>query len=158
MRALTRARLSAALLVLIAWALCPADARGQRLELSITPSSFSFPSADPDLAPVVSSPTLTIRYRVQQNQGAQWRITVLANGDLQSGSTSIPITNVTWMATPSPPFQNGTLSSTVEQLLASGTGNSNPARTGTITFTLVNSWNYAAGVYSQSFVFTISAP
>lgn len=132
-------------------------ARAQRVDLTITPAAFTFPSADPDVAPVVNSPALTIRYRVQQNQGAQWRITVVANGDLVSGGASIPVTNVTWTATPAPPFQNGTMNSTVEQLVASDAGNS-PSRSGTITFFLVNSWNYAAGVYSQSFVFTISAP
>ena len=139
-------------------ALWPATATAQRLDLSITPSSFSFPSADPDTTPVVLSPVLTIRYRVQQNAGAQWRITVLANGDLVSGPAAIPIASVSWIASPSPPFQEGTLSSTVEQLVASGTDNVNPARTGSITFRLVNLWTYPAGVYSQSFVFTISAP
>jgi hypothetical protein len=152
-------RLSIPLAIVVALSvLSPAWASAQRLELSITPSSFSFPSADPDVTPVVSSPALTIRYRIQQNIGAEWRVTVLANGDLESGGGSIPISNVSWVATPSPPFQNGTLSATVEQLVASGNGNSNPARTGSITFRLVNSWTYAAGVYSQSFVFTISAP
>ena len=150
--------LIAAVIVFGLASLWPAAASAQRLELSITPSGFSFPSADPDVAPLVSSPALTVRYRVQQNQGAQWRVTVLANGDLQTGGASIPITSVSWVATPAPPFQNGTLSSTVKQLVASGTGNANPARTGTITFRLVNSWTYAAGVYSQSVVFTISAP
>lgn len=134
-----------------------ATAHAQKVDLTITPAAFMFPSADPDVAPVVSAPTLTIRYRVQQNQGAQWRITVVANGDLVAGSAAIPISNVTWSATPAPPFQNGTMNSTVEQLVASGNGNS-PTSTGTMTFSLVNSWNYAAGVYSQSFVFTISAP
>jgi hypothetical protein len=135
----------------------PAVAYAQRVDLTITPASVTFPSADPDVMPVVSAPALTVRYRVQQNQGAQWRITVLAGGDLVSGSAAIPISNVTWSATPAPPFQNGTMNSAVEQLVASDAGNT-ATRTGTITFSLVNSWNYAAGVYSQSFVFTITAP
>lgn len=151
-------RLAIALAAGLSFLLCATAARAQRLELSITPSNFTFPSADPDVTPVVSSPSLTIRCRVLQNQGAQWRVTVLANGDLESGAASIPITLIDWVATPSPPFQNGRLSSAVEQLVASGTGNANPPLTGSITFRLVNSWTYAAGVYTQTFVFTISAP
>lgn len=143
-----------ALLVLF---LFPLPLHAQRVALTITPAAFTFPSADPDVAPVVNAPMLTVRYRVQQNRDAQWRITIVANGDLVSGAASIPISNVTWTATPSPPFQNGTMNSTVEQIVASGTGNV-ATTNGTITFALVNSWNYAAGVYSQSFVFTISAP
>lgn len=142
---------------LLALCLFPLPAHAQRVDLTITPAAFTFPSADPDVSPVVNSPTLTVRYRVQQNRDAPWRITIVANGDLVAGSASIPISNVTWTATPSPPFQNGTMSSTVEQLVASGNGNV-PTTNGSITFALVNSWNYAAGVYSQSFVFTISAP
>lgn len=152
-RATGDAPVLAALLLL----LLPLPARAQRVDLTITPSAFTFPSADPDVTPVVSSPALTIRYRVQQNQGAQWRITVLANGNLEASGATIPISNVTWNATPAPPFQNGTLNSTVEQLVASGAGNAS-TRTGTITFSLVNSWNYAAAVYAQTLVFTISAP
>ncbi|HSL24369.1 MAG TPA: hypothetical protein VK886_22735 [Vicinamibacterales bacterium] len=138
--------------------LLPGAASAQRLEFSITPSAFVFPAADPDVTPVVMSPTLTIQYRVQQNVHGQWRLTVRADGDLTSGSASIPISNVTWNATPAPPFQNGTMSATVEQLIASGAGNVTPPETGSLTFQLVNSWNYAAGLYTQSFVFTLSAP
>jgi hypothetical protein len=137
--------------------LFPAIARAQRVELTITPAAFSFPSADPDTTPIVVSPALTIRYRIQQNRDAQWRITVLANGNLQDGAAAIPIERVTWVATPAPPFQDGTMSSAVERLVASGTGNA-PTANGSITFRLVNSWDYAAGLYTQTFVFTISAP
>lgn len=149
-----RAAASAALLALC---LFPLPLRAQRVDLTITPAAFTFPSADPDITPAVSAPALTIRYRVQQNRDAQWRISVVASGDLEASGATIPISNVTWNATPAPPFQNGTMNSTVEQLVASGAGNV-PTRTGTITFSLVNSWTYAAGVYAQTFVFTISAP
>jgi len=142
---------------LVCLLLSPSLARAQRVDLSITPASFTFPSADPDTTPVVVAPTLTVRYRVQQNQGAQWRLTVIASGDLEAAGASIPIGNVSWTAAPAPPFQDGTLSASVEQLVASGTGNV-PSRTGSLTFRLVNAWTYAAGIYSQTLVFTISAP
>ena len=99
-----------------------------------------------------------MRYRVQQNAGQSWRLTVLASGDLIAAPASIDISNVSWTATPAPPFQAGTLSKTVEQTVASGSGNVNPQQTGTLVFRLVNSWNYSVGIYSQSIVFTLSAP
>ena len=83
---------------------------------------------------------------------------MLANGDLISGTQTVDITNVTWAATPAPPFQNGTLSKTVAQRIAAGTGNLNPTKDGSVTFRLANSWNYAAGMYTQTIVFTLSTP
>jgi len=83
---------------------------------------------------------------------------VLAGGDLVSGAASIAISQVTWVATPSPPFRNGTLSSASAQTVAAGVGNvANPSR-GSITFRLTNSWTYDAGIYTQSLLFTLSAP
>ena len=73
-------------------------------------------------------------------------------------SASVDITNVSWTATPAPPFQNGTLSKTVAQRMASGTGVVNPATNGSVTFRLANSWNYTAGLYTQTVTFTLSAP
>ena len=62
------------------------------------------------------------------------------------------------MATPAPPLQNGTLSKTVPQRIASGTGNVNPDSIGSITFRLANSWTYDLGSYTQTILFTLSAP
>jgi hypothetical protein len=83
---------------------------------------------------------------------------VLAGGDLMSGGTAVDITNVSWTATPAPPFQNGTMSKTVAQRMAAGTGNVNPAENGSVTFRLANAWTYSAGIYTQTLVLTLSAP
>lgn len=138
--------------------LLPPAAWAQQLDLSITPASFMFPSADPDMTPVVASPALTVRYRIRQNGLGTWMLTVLASGDLDAGGDTIPIGNITWNATPLPPFQNGTLSASVEQQVASGNGNVAAWQSGTVTFHLVNSWNYRAGFYTQTLTFTLSAP
>jgi hypothetical protein len=130
----------------------------QRLTLSITPKVITFPSSDPDTVPIVVAAPIQVSYRVQQNQGSPWTITVLAAGHLLSGPSVVDISNVTWIATPAPPFQNGTLSTTVAQGVASGTGNVNPASTGSITFRLANSWSYSTGTYTQTVLFTLSAP
>lgn len=136
----------------------PAPAAAQRVTLALQPTTITFQSADPDTTPVIPAQSIVIRYRVQQNAGGAWRLTVLAAGDLISGPASIDISNVSWTATPNPPFQAGTLSKTVEQTVASGSDNVNPQQTGTLVFRLVNSWNYSVGTYTQSFVFTLSAP
>lgn len=134
-----------------------ASAPAQRLDLSVNPMIVTFPPADPDTVPIVSSTPVDIRYRVRQYSGP-WTLTIVAMGDLISGASTVDISNVTWVATPAPPFENGTLSKTVAQRLASGTGPTNPARQGQITFRLANSWNYTAGLYTQTIVLTLSAP
>jgi hypothetical protein len=50
------------------------------------------------------------------------------------------------------------LNKVVGQTMASGTGNLNPAIGGSVVFRLANSWTYSAGFYSQTVVFTLSAP
>ena len=146
-----------ALLAVVALAIPPAAA-AQRLDLSVSPLTISFPSSDPDTVPIVSSVPAQITYRVRQNNNEAWTLTVLAMGDLISGLSTVDISNVSWIATPAPPFQNGTLSKTVAQRLAAGVGNINPTATGQITFRLANSWTYTAGLYTQTLVFTLSTP
>ena len=144
----------------VALCLTPASAAAQpgpRLELSVSPTSISFASANPDVSPVVTAAPITVTIRIRQSSGP-WSLTVLANGDLIAGPATVDITNVSWTATPAPPFQNGVLSKTVAQRKASGTGNVNPATNGSVTFRLANSWNYDAGVYTQTVTFTLSAP
>lgn len=136
----------------------------QRLDLSVAPAVVTFPSTDPDIAPTIASAPVTLTYRVRQYDGP-WTLTVLAGGDLISGLSTVDISNVTWTATPAPPFQNGTLSKTVAQRLASGTGPTspgigptNPGQSGQLIFRLANSWNHDAGAYTQIVTFTLSAP
>ena len=137
--------------------LAPAEVMAQRFDLSLTPLTITFPSSDPDVVPIVDSGPVTVTYRVRQYDGP-WTITLLAAGDLISGLSVVDISNVTWIATPAPPFRNGTLSKTVAQPLATGVGVTNPPRTGQVIFRLANSWSYAAGNYVQTVTFTLSAP
>lgn len=142
----------------LAFLLWPTAATAQRLELSVSPISITFPSADPDVTPIIPAAPIVVTIRIRQNPGTPWQLTALADGDLMSGSETVDITNVTWGATPAPPFQNGTLSKTVAQRIAAGSGNVNPGQNGSLTFRLANSWNYSAGTYSQTIIFTLSAP
>ncbi len=140
----------AALVIILALA---QEAQAQRLDLTVNPVSFSYPSGDPDTMPTVSSPVISVTYRVRQNAGNPWHLAVRANGDLVAGSATIPTTNTTWTGT----FGSGTLTNS-DQTLASGVDNVNPAITGNITFTLQNLWTYSAGTYTQTIVFTLSVP
>jgi len=148
------------LLALAVLLLVPASAMAQKLELAIalSPAVITFPSSDPDTVPIVSAAPVQLTYRVRGNGNVPWSLTVLAAGDLLSGPSRVDISNVTWVATPAPPFQNGTLSKTVAQRVASGTGNVNPDSIGSITFRLANSWTYDTGTYTQTILFTLSTP
>ena len=130
---------------------------GQIVTLTILDTTLSFADADPDLQPsIVGNPDpVRIRVRVRLNWGKNWRLSVLAAGDL---SPSIPISNISWTVTPQPPFVNGTMSRLVAQTAAQGVGNVNPARTGSFTFRLSNLWSYNTGSFSQTVTFTLSAP
>ena len=142
----------AAALVLLA---LPLPAAAQNITLSVSPSSFTYPSANPDSSPVVTSPQLTITYKLSGWPGLPWTISVRAQTDMLSGSSSIPAGNVSWTATPAP-FVNGTLSTTA-QTLAQGIGNVTTTRHGYLTFSLQNLWSYPNGIYSHLIVFTFSA-
>jgi hypothetical protein len=133
-------------------------AGAQVLEMSLSPRVITFPSSDPDVVPIVASAPITVSYRIRQNSGSPWSMTVLAGGDLISGPSSVDISNVTWTATPAPPFQGGTLSKTVAQRIASGTGNVANPSIGSVTFRLANAWTYSTGTYTQTVLFTLSSP
>jgi hypothetical protein len=143
-------------MVLRSW---PASAQSPRLELSVSPQFITFTVADPDLDPIASAAPIAVSYRIRGLQGkATWQLTVLASGDLVSGPSTVDISNVTWAATPAPPFQSGTLNRTVAQVVASGSGSENPTQVGSLTFRMNNSWTYDSGIYTQTIVFTLSAP
>ena len=144
--------------VSVAVVVMAAPASGQLLDLSVTPSVISIPSGDPDAMPLISSAPVTVNYRVRQNSEQTWQLTVQANSDLESGASTIDISAVSWIATPTPPFQNGTLSKTAAQTVATGVGNQASPATGSVTFRLTNSWTYDTGIYTQTLVFTLSTP
>jgi hypothetical protein len=130
------------------------EAGAQTLTLTLSQYSFTYPSGDPDTTPTVSSPSISVTYRVQNNWGHNWHLAVRANADLArtGGGASIPTTNTTFAGS----IGSGTLSNT-DQTLASGTNNRS-SLTRTITFTLQNLWTYSAGTYTQTIVFTLSVP
>ncbi|MET0211617.1 MAG: hypothetical protein ABW292_01385 [Vicinamibacterales bacterium] len=137
-------------------ALCGAATPTAAQVLQVQPATITFPSSDPDTAPVIAAAPVRVSFVAQGAPANPWVITVRAEGDLISGASTIPISNVSWQATPNPPFQDGTLS-TIAQTLATGTGSINVQR-GDVTFRFVNSWNYTVGNYTQTVTFTLSSP
>ena len=124
--------------------------------LQVQPTTISFASNDPDAVPVIPAAPIRVSYIAQGTRRIPWTITIRAEGDLVSGASTIPVANISWQATPSPPFRDGTLS-TVAQTLATGTGLINIER-GDLTFRFINSWNYPVGTYTQTITFTLSSP
>ena len=123
--------------------------------LQVQPNTISFASADPDTVPLISASPIRVSYIAQGQRSTPWTITVVAEGQLISGTSTIPISNVSWTATPTPTFRNGTLS-TVPQILATGTGLA--IERGDVTFKFANSWNHNVGTYTQTVTFTLSSP
>jgi len=130
----------------------PANAQA----LQVQPATVSFPSSDPDTVPQIAAAPIRVSYIAQGSPDNPWTITVRAEGNLVSGAATIPISNISWTATPTPNFRDGTLS-TVAQTLATGPGLLNVNR-GDVTFRFVNSWTHPVGTYTQTITFTLSSP
>jgi len=143
---------------LAAFVLIAAFAPGARAQtISVAPTSFSYPSGDPDTTPVVTGPQLTISYKVT-GPPLGWTITVQGT-NLTSGPDTIPASNVTWTATPQPYFvASGTLSTTAQRLAGELNHHAAGTQYGYVTFSLMNLWTYKAGTYTQTITFTVTVP
>jgi hypothetical protein len=126
-------------------------------KLTLSRAVVTFPSADPDSSPSIAAAegAVTITAKGKTSTGATLSLTLRADDDLLSGSDRIPISNVTWTASGAG-FAAGTLSKAAAQTVASWTNSGN--RTGTQSFALANSWNYAAGTYTTTAQYTLTAP
>jgi hypothetical protein len=127
-----------------------------KAKLTLGVAAINFPDADPDTVPSIAAGENPVSVTVKAQTGGASAVTlsVQANGDLDSGTDTIDITNVTWTATGAG-FVGGTMN-TVAQSAGSWTGPGR--RDGTFSFWLSNSWDYPAGSYSQSVVYTLTAP
>ena len=125
--------------------------------LSLSANNISFPDADPDLFPQVLSAggpiAITAKARAENN--GQVTLTVLADDDLRSGVSVLPVSLITWTAS-GPGFVNGTVSRTAAQLVGSWLGSG--VRSGTQTFRFENRWTHASGIYTVTLTYTLSAP
>ncbi len=125
--------------------------------LSLSALSVSFPDSDPDTVPQVpaSGGPITIVARARAGPGAQVTLTVTAADDLRSGTNVIPASAVTWTATGNG-FLSGTLAAGTAQTV--GAWSNSGQHTGMQAFLFANAWTYAAGTYSMTLTYTLSAP
>lgn len=126
---------------------------GVRLTIS---GSVSFPDANPDLVPLVGPGTVRIDVRALGAPGNPWTLSVIGDSDLLSGPDLIPISAVSFTATPSPTFTGGRLS--VAMPVLCGAGLTHATTAATFQFYLDNSWTYPEGNYIGTATFTLAVP
>ncbi len=133
-----------------------ANVRG-RAKLTISPLTINFPDRDPDLVNRIPATenSVTVSSRMRTGRFARSFLICLANGDLQSGASAIPISNVTWQASGAG-YNNGTMSSTIPQVAGSWLGSR--SRSGAFDYYIANSWAYNVGNYTQTVVYTLIVP
>ena len=128
-----------------------------RAKLTLGVAAINFADADPDAVPSIGATENPVSVEVKIRTGASSTATLehLAAGPLTSGTDTIAISNVTWTAGGNG-FVGGTMDSATPQSAGSWTGSGD--RSSTFSFSFANSWNYAAGNYTATSTYTLTAP
>jgi len=126
-----------------------------KAKLTLGVGSFTFADADPDATATMTSSAVSVAVNARTSPTGAVTLTVLASGDLDSGSATIAINNLTWTSTGAG-FQPGTSNKTTAQTVGGWTGSG--SRTGGQTFSLPNSWTYATGTYTVTLNYTLTSP
>ena len=127
-----------------------------KAKLSLGLASVTFADADPDLTPLYTSNPISIDVKARTTAAGNVTLTVLASGDLASGSNAIAIGTLTWAASGTGFTPSGINDKTTAQTLGSWTGSGNPS--GSHTLSLPNLWSYNTGVYTVTLNYTLTAP
>jgi len=127
-----------------------------RAKLTLSHSTINFPDADPDEVPSISASQnpVTVTAKVRTGKNSTATLEHQAAGDLKSGGDEISISNVTWTATGTG-YVSGTMNTT-KQTAGSWVGSG--SRTGSFSYFLANSWDYATGNYTVTTTYTLTAP
>lgn len=125
-----------------------------KAKLTLGAATVTFADADPDTTPSMTAAALSVDVKARTSDAGNVVLTVSAGGDLDSGSATIAISNLTWTAAGAG-FQAGT-ANTTDQTVGSWTGGG--TYTGSQTYALANSWDYATGTYAVTLTYTLSAP
>ena len=137
------------------------------VRFAVSPTSTSLPDRDPDLFPEVSTAVdVTADFSINNLTSTEnWVLEIYSDGNLVSGSDTIPISSVRWTVTGSgtpPPssLQNGTFSLGVFQETGRGTGDSKKKADVIcyFRFHLNNVWSYATGNYSRLITLRLTVP
>jgi len=126
-------------------------------KLTIGATTVTFPDADPETVATINATegAIAITAKGRTSAAGNVTLTLLAADDLKSGTDVIGISNVTWTASGTG-FAAGTMNKTLAQTVGSWTGSG--TRTGSASFKLANSWDYATGSYSVTATYTLTAP
>lgn len=127
---------------------------GARGRITLT-GTINFPDSDPATVAIIDGGTLSVQAQARVAPTTNVELTVFALTDFQSGTDSIAVNNMSWVAGGTG-FVNGTAQTGTAQQVGSWTGPGN--RNGTQQFNLVNSWNYPVGVYTTTLTYTLSTP
>ena len=127
-----------------------------KAKLSLGLASVTFADADPDVTPLYTSAAIDIDVKARTSAAGNVTLTVLASGDLTSGSDAIPIRTLTWAASGTGFTASGNNNKTTAQTLGSWTGSGNP--NGSHTLSLPNLWSYNTGTYTVTLNYTLTAP
>lgn len=152
-----RATIALVLFVMAPVVVCAAATRASADDATLTFDvlTLTFPSADPDLTPQIEAleNPISVSVRIRGGPATIADLTANAAGDLVSGSDLIPIDRVSWIAA-GHGFVSGSLKAYDPQLVGQWFGKRTDV-TGTLSFRLQNSWQYATGFYSQVVVYTL---
>ena len=125
-------------------------------KLIVDTNTVTFPNVDPDEGKQVPAVQNDIKVTVKARTGrsSPVNLNVVADGDLTSGSDTIPVQNVTWQASGSG-FLSGTLT---KFSVPAGSWTGSGVREGTLRYYLNNSWNYQKGEYQVTVTYTLTTP
>lgn len=128
-----------------------------RARLTLSAAGITFADADPDVVATLTAGPVDVNVGARTAPGSNVTLTVLATGNLVSGTDVITIDQLTWtVGGPSAGFVAGTSNATLAQSVGTWTGPG--SRNGTQTFALPNSWAYAPGTYTSTLNYTLSVP
>jgi hypothetical protein len=162
-----RGRNRIALISIVVLALIPLLFAAAIPVLTISPTTITFPSLDPDAAPEIPALTpMAIEIRVTALKPEEtWILEFCAASDLTSGADTIPISNVRWTisgtALPSGSFQNGSLVRNICQQAGIGPGDVFAKKAdvaASVQFYLANSRSYAPGTYTAPVDVRVTVP
>lgn len=124
--------------------------------LRLDSGTVYFPPDDPlATGKITQTGAVNIEAEARTSDFQAVTLTALAASDLKSEENTIPIDALSWDATGMGYTQTGVLSDTQAQLL--GSWNRSGSYDGTISYVLTNEWNYAAGTYTTTITYTLTA-
>jgi hypothetical protein len=126
-----------------------------KARLTLGAPSITFADQDPVAFPTLTASALTVDVSARTGPASNVTLTVLATGDLSSGSATIPVTSLAWTVGGAG-FAAGASSSTTAQSVGTWVGSG--TRSGSQVYSLPNSWNYAVGTYTTTLNYTLTAP